>query len=120
VTDDQRDLLALLGYFHLRNARPERAEAVYAALAALEPAEPQHRLGLACAQVRTGKAEAAVSGLDRLLEMGHVLPMAHLLRAQALVALDRHAEARRAMNAFVAAGAAASIAPPGIAADARS
>lgn len=120
MTDDQRDLLALLGYFYLRNARPERAEAVYAALAALESTEPQHRLGLACAQVRTGKAEAALAGLDRLLEMGHVVPMAHLLRAQALVALDRHAEARRAMNAFVAAGAAGAIVPAGVAAAARS
>jgi hypothetical protein len=103
VTDDQRDLLALLGYFYLQNARPERAEAVYAALAVLVPAEPQYRLGLACAQVRAGKPDAALSVLDRLLEMGHLVPMLHLIRAQALVALDRQAEARRAMSAFVAA-----------------
>ena len=99
----QRELLELLGFVFLRNARPEKAETLYAALAALEPRNPRHALSLACAQVRCGKPEAALAGLDRMLERGEISAPVHLLRGQALARLQRLPEAERALRAYIAA-----------------
>jgi len=99
----QRELLELLGFVYLQNARPEKAETVYAALVALEPRNPRYALSLACAQVRCGKAEAALANLDRMLERGDISAPVHLLRGQALTSLGREPEAQRALNAYVAA-----------------
>ena len=99
----QRELLELLGFVFLENARPEKAETVYAALGALDPKNPSYALGLACAQVRGGKPEVALGHLDRMLERGDISAPVHLLRGQALARLGRAAEAERALRAYVAA-----------------
>jgi predicted Zn-dependent protease len=106
LNPDQRELLELLGFVFLQNARPEKAEAVFAALVALEPRNARHALRLALAQVRAGKHEAALARLDRLLESGDISAAVHLLRGQALARLARGPEAERALRAYVAARAA--------------
>ena len=103
MTADQRELLELLGFVFLQNARPEKAEAVYAALAALEPRNTRHVLTLALSQVRGGRNEAALERLDRLLEAGDISAAVHLLRGRALARLGRGPEAERALRAYVAA-----------------
>jgi len=106
LSPDQRELLELLGFVFLQNARPEKAEAVFAALAALEPRNTRQSLRLALAQVRGGKHEAALTRLDRLLEAGDISAAVHLLRGQSLARLGRGPEAERALRAYVAARAA--------------
>jgi len=106
LNPDQRELLELLGFVFLQNARPEKAEVVFTALAALEPRNARHALRLALSQVRGGKHEAALSRLDRLLESGDISAAVHLLRGQALARLGREPEAERALRAYVAARAA--------------
>ena len=103
MSPDQRQLLELLGFIFLENARNEKAETVYAALAALDPKNPRHVLALACAQVRNGKFEGALANLDRMLERGDISAPVHLLRGQALARLGRGPEADRALRAYVAA-----------------
>jgi predicted Zn-dependent protease len=99
----QRELLELLGYVFLQNARPEKAECIYAALAALDPRNARYALGLACAQVRSGKSELALANLDRMLERGDISAPVHLLRGQALAKLGRDPESERALKAYMAA-----------------
>ena len=106
MNPDQRELLELLGFVFLQNARPEKAESIFAALVALETRQASHSLRLALAQVRGGKHEAALARLDRLLESGEISAAVHLLRGQALVRLGRGPEAERALRAYVAARAA--------------
>ena len=103
MESNQREVLELLGYVFLQNARPEKAETVYAALLALEPRNARYALSLACAQVRNGKYEPALGQLDRMLERGDISAPVHLLRGQALAKLDRHPEAARALQAYLAA-----------------
>jgi predicted Zn-dependent protease len=103
LTNDERVLLELLGYIYLQNSRPEKAESLYAALAALEPRNPHYALSLACAQVRCGKGDQALGQLDRMLERGDISAPVHLLRGQALTHLGRDAEAQRALKAYLAA-----------------
>ena len=99
----QREVLELLGFVFLQNARPEKAEAIYAALLALEPRNPRYALSLACAQVRGGKCEPALGQLDKMLERGDISAPVHLLRGQALAKLGRDSEAQRALKAYIAA-----------------
>ncbi len=112
MTQDQQDVLALLGYFYLQNGKAEKAAVVYEALAALDPGDVQAALGLACAQVRLQKPESALARLDRLLERGHIGAAVHLLRGQALAQLGREAESARALAAYVAARASESGTAP--------
>ncbi|MFC4160063.1 type III secretion apparatus assembly chaperone SctY [Chitinimonas lacunae] len=99
---EQRELLEVLAYFYLQQARPERAATLYGALAALYPSDKRLQLALACAQTRAGQSEAALDSLDRLLEDGQIDAGIHLLRAQALTRLGRDSEAARAMDSFIA------------------
>jgi predicted Zn-dependent protease len=103
LTTDERVLLELLGYIYLQNARPEKAETIYAALAALDPRNPHYTLSLACAHVRCGKGDQALTQLDRMLERGDISAPVHLLRGQALTRLGREPEAQRALKAYLAA-----------------
>lgn len=101
MNDAEADFLALLGYTFLQNARPDKAAVAWAALDALAPGQIKVLRGLALAQLRSGKPERALDTLDRLAMAGGMDAVFHLLRAQALTACQRPAEAAAAMQTFV-------------------
>jgi predicted Zn-dependent protease len=98
----QAQLLDLLSYIYLENDRPEKAAVLLAALEALGLADARQRVALGLAQLRAGKPETALATLERAAMQGGLSAAFHLVRAQALVALDRRAEAEAAMRAYVA------------------
>jgi len=102
----QAEVLDLLAYIYLDNDRPEKAAVLLAALEALGQADARRRVALALAQLRSGKPDAALATLERaLLQGGPNAPETgaalHLVRAQALSALNRRPEAQAAMRAYV-------------------
>lgn len=99
--DEAQSFMILLAYVFLQNARPDRAAVLLAALDCLVPGQSRVLRALALAQVRSGKAQRALDTLDRLALAGGVDAAFHLLRAQALSALDRREEAVAAMRAHV-------------------
>lgn len=94
-------LLAVLAHVLMQNARPDKAAALLEALDLLAPGQPTTLRALATAQVRSDKPELALETLDRLAIAGGVDAAFHLLRAQALGALDRREEAAVAMKTFL-------------------
>jgi predicted Zn-dependent protease len=101
MTDQERTFLELLGFVYLQNARPDKAAVVLAALDALQPGQPKVLCALALAQVRSAKPKRALETLDRLAMAGGIDAAFHLLRAQALGALERREEAAAAMQTYV-------------------
>lgn len=102
------ELMDLLGYVYLQHHRPDKAAVVLAARDVLAPDHPRTLLTLALAQVRAAKPERALDTLDRLALLGQMDSTFHLVRAQALQALQRIDEAASAMRAYVAMRVAAS------------
>ncbi|MGE8547099.1 type III secretion apparatus assembly chaperone SctY [Alcaligenes sp. Marseille-Q7550] len=94
-------LLDLLAYVYLENDRPEKAAALLEALETLELADARRRTALAWAQLRCGKPSAALDTLNQAALQGETGVAFHLVRAQTLVALDRIAEAKAAMQAYI-------------------
>lgn len=101
MTQQEQTLLNLLGYVFLQSARPDKAAVVLAALDALAPGQPAVLRALVLAQLRSGKASRALALLDQLAMAGGVDAAFHLLRAQALAALERPEEAAVAMQNYV-------------------
>ena len=101
MTEQEQTFAALMGYVFLQNARPDKAAVVLAALDILAPGQPRTLRALALAQVRSGKYAPALQTLERLAMAGGVDAAFHLLRAQALQALERTQEAAAAMQAYV-------------------
>lgn len=95
------ELLQVLAYFYLRNARPEKSAVLFDALAVLRPEDRKVRRSLALAQIRAGKAGKALETLDQLAMLGDTDAHFHLMRSEALSALQRHEEAAAAMRAYV-------------------
>lgn len=94
--------LRILAYGFLQHAQPDKAVALLEALDALRPGDRHTLLTLATAHLRSGAASRALHVLGRV-STGEDAPVtADLLRAQALVTLGRHDEARAAMDAFLA------------------
>lgn len=108
---EARELLSLLAYVYLENNRPEKTAVLLNALRALGLAGARELATLALAQLRAGKAEAALSTLEALAMQGGVDAPFHLIRSQTLLALERRDEAAAAMRAYVASRPAASPAP---------
>ena len=96
------ELMDLLGYIYLQHHRPDKAAVVLAARDVLAPDHPRVLLTLALAQVRAAKPARALDTLDRLALLGQMDGAFHLVRAQALQALQRMDEAASAMRAYVA------------------
>ncbi|RBL79375.1 hypothetical protein DDE05_58405 [Streptomyces cavourensis] len=111
LTPEARELLSLLAYVYLENNRPEKTAVVLRALQTLGLADARQLATLALAQLRAGKADAALSTLDLLAMQGGVDAPFHLIRAQALLALARRDEAAAAMRAYVALRPAPAPAP---------
>ena len=101
MNPEGQSLLALLGYVYLQNALPDKAAVVLAALDKLAPGQRKTLCALALAQVRSGKAQRALDSLDRLAMAGGADAAFHLLRAQALHALERNEEAALAMKNYL-------------------
>lgn len=111
LTSDARELLSLLAYVYLENNRPEKSAVLLNALRTLGLADNRQLATLALAQLRAGKSEAALSTLDLLAMQGGVDASFHLIRSQALLALERRDEAAAAMRAYVALRPAPAAAP---------
>ena len=99
--DDTQGFLALLAYVLLQNARPEKAAVLLEALDLIEPEQPRTLRSLAVAQIRSAKPDRALETLDHLAMTGAADATFHLLRAQALQALNRPQEAASAMQNFL-------------------
>ena len=108
---DARELLSLLAYVYLENNRPEKSAVLLNALRTLGLADNRQLATLALAQLRAGKSEAALATLDLLAMQGGVDASFHLIRSQALLALERRDEAAAAMRAYVALRPAPAAAP---------
>lgn len=101
MTADIQTLMALLGYVYLQNARPDKAVAILAALNRIAPGKPKVLRALSLALIRCGKPLRALEALDQLAIAGSSDAAFHVLRAQALQALDRPQEAAVAMGNYV-------------------
>ncbi len=115
---EERTLILLLAYVHLQHGAPQKAEVLYAALAALDPGDAAAWKGLACARLESGKPKSALTALDGVTGPGEPGPLVQLLRARAFVQLGLLDDAQVAMRAFGASRAAARPAgsptsPPG-------
>lgn len=111
LTPDARELLSLLAYVYLENNRPEKSAVLLNALRTLGLADNRQLATLALAQLRAGKSEAALATLDLLAMQGGGDASFHLIRSQALLALERRDEAAAAMRAYVALRPAPAAAP---------
>ena len=96
------ELMDLLAFVYLQNGLPDKAAVLLAARNLLAPEDPRALLSLALAQVRSAKPQRALNTLEQLALLGAMDASFHLVRAQALHALDRRDEAAAAMRAFVA------------------
>lgn len=96
------ELMDLLAFVYLQNGLPDKAAVLLAARNVLAPEDPRALLALALAQVRSAKPQRALNTLEQLALLGAMDASFHLVRAQALQALDRREEAAGAMRAFVA------------------
>ena len=107
LTQSQRRALMVLGHLYLRMGHFGRVRKLALALLALNPDDAWARRCLAVALLKEGDAERALEQLNMLLT-GAPLPSRdaalYLVKAQALWQMGRAAEARNAMNAYLAAG----------------
>lgn len=94
--------LAVLAHAHRLQGDAERAALLFAAADALQPDQPPLLAGLAAAELARGRPAQALQALERMAFQplpSSLLHAFHLLRAQALVGLDRRSEAGAAMRA---------------------
>ena len=97
--------LAVLAHAHRLQGDAERAALLFDAADRLHPDEPVLLCGLAAAELAAGRPTQALAALERMafglaaVGSGRLQRAFHLLRAQALVGLDRRDEAAAAMRA---------------------
>ncbi len=96
------EFMDLLAFIYLQHGLPDKAAVLLSARDLLQPDDPRALLTLALAQVRSAKPGKALQTLERMAILGAMSAEFHLVRAQALHALERHAEAAGAMRAHVA------------------
>ena len=101
LSSDAHELLGLLAYIYLEHNRPEKSVILLQTLNSLELATPREIVTLALSLLRTGKPEAALDALDRLALNGLQNAPCHLIRSQALHALQRTVEAQTAMQTYL-------------------
>jgi len=101
MSPQEATALHVLAYVLLHNGQPDKAAVLLEAVDALRPGDTRTLLALATAHLRGGAAARALHALDRFTRDAPVPPTANLLRAQALSLLDRPAEAKVAMQAFL-------------------
>ena len=101
LSEDARQLMSLLAYIYLQHGRPDKAAVLLIARNLLVPDDSRVLLSLALAQVRAAKPTQALQTLERLALLGAMDATFHLVRAQALQALEQSAEAASAMRAHL-------------------
>ncbi len=111
------EFMDLLAYIYLQHGLSDKAAVLLSARDLLAPDHPRALLSLALAWVRSAKPRKALEVLERLAILGAMDAQFHLVRAQALQALDRADEAASAMRAYIGllpvdATAAAPASPP--------
>lgn len=103
LSKDQYRAVCVLGFLYLRMGLCERAMIVFRALLALNPDDNWARRNLAFVALDQGKSSDALRLLDEVFEK-NVLSTKDapflLLRARALWAQDRKAEARAAIDEY--------------------
>ncbi len=105
MSEQEVNLVQLLAWAYLRNARPHKAVALLAALDAVAPGRRGVLHALALGLVRSEQPQQALDTLERATAFAPADAAWHLLRAQALVASGRRIEARAAMTACLEARA---------------
>jgi len=96
------EFLDLQAYIYLQHGLPDKAAVLLLARDLLAPDNARALLSLALAQLRSAKPGKALQTLERLAILGAMGAEFHLVRAQALHALEQHAESASAMRAYVA------------------
>jgi predicted Zn-dependent protease len=114
LSGDEQLSLRILGFLYLRLGFFDRAARLFRALLALCPEDAAVARSLAAAQLEAGNPESALELLEKppLAGLsGEALLL--LLKARALWRLERSAEARAAMDDYLAALSAAAVAESG-------
>lgn len=101
LTQDQSELLHLLGYHHLQYGNASQAVLILESAFSFDPFNTKIVQGLACAYVRSGRPEQALSLLDMLPGEHKTDALTWLLKGQAFTKLGRIAEAAGAMRVFI-------------------
>lgn len=97
-------LMHLLAYVYLEHHREDKAIVLMQAVEALGQADSRALALLALAQRKANQPEQALLTLDRIVPDtvdAALAPVLHLIRAQALQALDRSDEAYQSMQAYI-------------------
>jgi Flp pilus assembly protein TadD len=100
--DPALGVLQILAYFYLQNNLPGKSATLLAALEQVGQLDRRSFAMLALAHLRSGDPEGAIATLERMAASGHPDRTYHLILAQALVALDRHEDARQSMQRYLA------------------
>lgn len=101
LPDTTQQLMALLAYVYLEHNRPEKAVVLLRALDVLGLSTPRQMRALAVSQLRAQKPADALATVERMALLGQVDAPFHLIRAQALAALNRAEDARDAMQTYI-------------------
>jgi len=101
LSSDAHELLGLLAYIYLEHNRPEKTAILLQALHSLALATPREQTMLALSLLRTDKPQAALDVLDRLALNDLQDATCHLIRSQALHALNRRIEAQASMQTYL-------------------
>jgi hypothetical protein len=101
ISPDESNSLRLLGLLLLQSGMPLRAAVIFDALCGLIDDDQQLVLSHACALLRSGHPENALSVLERIFPEPTDPALAWLLRGQSLFRLGRPLEAARAMRMFI-------------------
>ena len=96
------EFMDVLAYIYLEHGLPDKAAVLLAARDLLAPDAARVLLTWSLALVRSGKPERALQTLERLVMLGATGAQVHLVRAQALPALEQPVEAASAMRAHLA------------------
>jgi predicted Zn-dependent protease len=99
MDEQEKNLVMLLAWAYLQNARPQKAATLLAALDVMAPGQRQVLRTLALALVRSDEPQRALDTLERMAVTGPADAAYHLLRARALSACERRIEAGAAMAA---------------------
>ena len=101
ISEEAHELLGLMAYIYLEYNRPEKSVILLQALDAIGSTNSREQAMLALAQLRVGKPDTALDTLDRLALSGTQDASCHLIRSQALHALQRPIEAQAAMQTYL-------------------
>lgn len=109
LDQDQSNLLHLLGYHHLQHGNASHAALIFESALSFDPLNEKIIQGLACAYLRDGLPEQALSLLEKLPNEHKANALTWLLKGQAFTRTGRVAEAAGAMRMFIQMRAAENL-----------